>query len=192
MDASPTAGTLGDMKLISSLVALVLAGVLSIWLWVGQGSSDTVTDGVAITAQPGPNLQEPVPQEVADVAARGPISHEYAAAFVGLQAAMDVWQNTPSGVLGDPELLAGALTKAQEAVAAELAAAEKERAEEAAEKARKEEEAAEKALQEERDRRARAVTPAPVSPPDYDYDNGGDCEWDDGEWECDDDDDDDD
>ncbi|USQ76247.1 hypothetical protein [Ornithinimicrobium cryptoxanthini] len=173
------------MKLISSVVALVLAGVLSVWLWVGQGSSDTVTDGVAITAGPDANLQKPVPQEVADVAARGPISNEYAAAFVGLQAAMDVWRSTPSGVLGDPELLAGAVTKAQEAVAAELAAAEK---------ARKEEEAAEKARQEESDRRARAVTPAPVSPPDYDYDDDDDddddddwdCEWDDGEWDCDD------
>lgn len=181
MDASPTVGTLGDMKLTGSLVALALTGVLSVWLWVGQGTSDTVTEGVTITAQSDANLQQPVPQEVADLTAVGPISQEYAAAFVGLQAAMDVWQNTPSGVLSDPELLAGVLTKAQEAVAAEKTAAAE---------ARKEEKAAEKARQDESDRKERAVTPAPVSPPEYDYDDDDDgdwhCEWDDDEWECDD------
>lgn len=175
------------MKLVGSLVALVMAGVLSVWLWVGQGSSDLVTEGVAITSQSGSTLMEPVPQEVADVAASGAITDEYAAAFVGLQAAMDVWRTTPSEIFSDPEQLSGVLTEAHEAVVDEAAAAKKERAEAAAaEKKREEEAAAEKARQEKRDREARAVTPAPVSPPEYDYDDGWDCEWDDGEWDCDD------
>ena len=160
------------MKVIGSLMALVMVGALSVWLWVGQGSSDRVTDGVAITGQSGSTLLEPVPQKVA---ASGPVTDEYAAAFVGLAAAMDVWRTTPAEIFGDPEQFSGVLTGAHEAVVQE-AAAEKEREEKAADIAR----------QEERDREARAITPAPVSPPEYDYDDDWECEWDDGEWDCDD------
>lgn len=173
------------MKLIGSLVALVMAGVLSVWLWAGQGTSDTVTNGVDITSQSGSTLLEPVPQQMADATADGLFTDEYAAAFVGLQAAMDVWRTTPAEIFSDPERFSGVLTEAHEAVVDEAAAAEKKREEAAAaEKKRAEEAAAEKARQEKRDREARAVTPAPVSPPEYDYDDDWDCEWDDGEWEC--------
>ncbi len=179
------------MKLLASFLSLTLVAALSAWLWFSQGTSDAEAEGVDLTAatssvEPGVPDASPIPGDSlqAQVDSVPGLTDQHAAAFVGLQTLLDVWQNQPRSVLSDSDLLASAVRDARAKAEGEVtakaeaeAAAKAEREAAAAEKARQEEEAKAKSTTPEAPRQ---VSPRPVSP---------DCEWDDGEWECDDDDD---
>lgn len=194
------------MKLIASFVSLTLVAALSAWLYLGQDATDVETAGVQIgtdsTAQTQSGPTHPGDPIASGVAS---FSDDYAAAFVGLQAVLDVWHTQPREVLlANPDALNEKFVEARANAETEIAALEKKAKEEAAAKKAKEEAAAKKAKEEaaakkkaeeeaaaERARQEaaqppRAVSPPPVSPPPASP-PGADCEWDDGEWDCDDD-----
>ena len=174
------------MKLLASFVTLSLVAALSAWLWFGQGTEDVETAGVQIDSQEvGHTFVTP---ESGDASADGDplVPQTYSAAFVGLQAVLDVWNRQPVEGFADAATLDAWVDDARAEVAARAEEeAQRKAAEAARQKAEQEEAARQEKEQEEASQPPRAVSPPPVSPsptPPSD-----DCEWDDGEWDCDDD-----
>lgn len=202
------------MKLIASVCTFILVSALSVWLLFTQPPDDVVAKGADVIGESsvaGPQSAGPQPggapggAEVSD-AEISPISDEYAAAFVGLQRTFDVWRTQSAGVLTDPDLLAGALTEAQDQIDAEVAAIaakhkeEREQAaadqraaeQQAADQRAADQRAADEAARQQEQEESRVVSPPPVSPPDYDddWDDDDDDDWDDDDdddWDDDDD-----
>lgn len=176
------------MKLISALLSLTLVAALSVWLWLSQGPADTEAMGVdlrgevaaAASDNPAPLAGDQPRTEPAETGVgTSRISERYSAAFVGLQASMDVWRTQPASVLADRELLASALAQARSDAEAELADHLAQQAAEA-EQAKKDADSTPAP--------PKAVAPAPVTPPCSDWDED-DNECDDDDWDDDDEDD---
>ncbi|RIK10385.1 MAG: hypothetical protein DCC50_14830 [Acidobacteria bacterium] len=159
---------LGAMKIIASVAALVLMGLLAGWLWL-DATADVRGDtaGVAISGSVDPaaltgGVLSPTPSD--DDATTDDV------AITGTPAATDAAEDgLAAGVVSVLRASAGELVDRAE----ETRAAEK--------KAMEEAEAKEKAKQEaqEKENKPVEVQPAPVNP-------GGWCEWDDDDgWECD-------
>lgn len=162
-------GMLGAMKIIASVAALVLTGLLAGWLWL-DATADVRGDtaGVAISGSVDPaavtgGVLTPAPSE--DAATTDAAATSDDVAITG----------TPAATGAAEDGLAAGVVSVLRASAGELV----ERAEETRA-------AEQKARKKAKEKKAVEVQPAPVNP-------GGWCEWDDDDgWECDDYDDDDD
>lgn len=167
---------LSGMKLLASVAALVLTGLVAGWLWL-----DATADVRGDTA--GVSISGPVDLDPAALTAGvlTPAPAEDAAVDAGTAAGAseDAADAAPDGaeVLSVLRASAGELVdRADRTRAAEKQAEEKKAA---AARRKAEQQAAEDARGRTEEQKAVVVQPAPVNP-------GGWCEWDDDGWECDD------
>ncbi len=167
-------GMLGAMKIIASVAALVLTGLLAGWLWL-DATADVRGDtaGVAISGSVDP--------AALTGGVLAPAPSDDAATSEDAATPQDAATSDDVAITGTP----AATDAAEDGLAAGVVSVLRASAGELVDRAEKTRAAEQKAKKKAKEKKAVEVQPAPVNP-------GGWCEWDDDDgWECDDYDDDD-